>query len=350
MALEDPAAILGALPQLIQTLPLLLQTIQLFSYMVILWFFGSIITSAYKGHLHPLAKFFVRVFFGLISLMIGVTIGSLLPFDNELLKVIQADIFIGGLIAALLISSAFYLFSYRIPSISSGEVGKRIRSLEGKIARLESILEREKISKPIAEADAKSYAAASLTDYKTDAAEQSGDTWKVTMRKGEKEATVLVDAYTGSVVKTVKHKTRIGEVFSDPLKIAGIVILAVLVVFGVFTFRGFPDFGSDVYSLIDITPSQLEGLAGMFSANETVAGCVNTNLLLFQYNDAIVRGTLPPYTNGTLQSAIENQSGFNVIRMYSVTHQSQPFILAVTSGGVCSSTPETFCGCSTISG
>ncbi len=348
MAIPDITT-LQNIQQLLQNLPQVLQIIQIISYILFIFFLGHIAIKGYKGTPKFYVAFPLKAGLGLASLVIGLSIGSYIKtipiFNDKLFLLLQADLLIGGIISAFVFALALYLISFRIPVFKIASVGKTIPVLEDRLSRLEATLFRQGILKPgVKENEAKEVAEKAVPGYKTDTAELNNDIWEVLLKKKKKQAFVAVDAYSGRV-KDVVIKGL------DPVRIAGIAVIIAIVLFGVWTFRGFPNLSEDFYSFIGISPEQFSNLSqqlgnlGTTRQGELDPSCVDIQTLLLTYGQDIINESLPPYSNEQVKNLVEQNSGSTVRAMYRVTHEGKEAIIAVTENSVCSSAQTIFCEC-----
>lgn len=341
-------SMLNMAQQLLANLPVVLQVFQAISYILLVFFLGHLAIKGYRGNLKFYLAFPLKAGLGLASIIIGSTIGSylkLIPiFNTGLLMLLQADLVIGGMISAFLLALGLYLFSYRAPVFKLTSIGKSIPVLDDRLGRIEATLFREGILKPgVKEAEAREEAEKAIAGYKAISAKMEDDFWYVNMKKGKKNALVIVDGYSGRVKSIVVKGI-------DIVRIGGMIVIAALIVFGVLTFTGFPNLSDDLYAFLGISESDVSGLGSLLSGPVTGPAkkdpsCVGVQALILSYGFDIVNNKFPPYSNSEVQAIIEQNSGSPVKAMYSITHEGKDVIVAVTEDSICSATQSAFCEC-----
>lgn len=153
-------------------------------------------------------------------------------------------------------------------------------------------------------------------------------------------------------IRRLQDKLRLAEEIRsrgraglDPFRVAGIVILAIFLIFSFGTFRGFPDILSEMgLSKEDLNKlaDEIEIVSEQFSGANLPRGCISIAVLANEYGFDLLK---TPYTDPDIKSMIEQESGYEVLSMFTVTYNQQNIILAVTQEEICSATQTQFCEC-----
>jgi hypothetical protein len=287
MAMTDLSGILSIAPTVLRDLPNMLFTMQIVYYVVLVLIFGSIVMKGYRGYLHFALRILFKLGFGFVALVCGLAMSEIIPAfsDNPFYSMVQLILInpiLGLVISSVVLAFSVYLISHNIFNIPG---------MKGQIEKLQKKLKRAE---------------------------------ETTSKTGGKKL--------------------------DPVRIAGIVVLIAFLAFCMINFHGFPSVGDRLFSSLGISPEDVDrisrqmGIIGGMS-EDVPEGCVATATLLQENYDAIVSDTLPEHSDDGLRSVIESNSGYPVLKMYKVTHNSEDFILAITENSICSSTATKFCSC-----
>jgi len=282
----NPAQMAASLSDIIANLPSILDTLQTISYLLLVFFFGSIAIIGFRIYAPFWKRLILRVVFGCLSLFSGVAIARFMPLpDNIIIKLMQADVLAGGIVAAIIFAVALFILS---KALSSEETLKKA------IAKLQNRLRKE-LSKP---------------------------------------------------------KPKNG--FSSPYFLAGVVIIALFLLFSAFNFTGFPSLQEELLSAFGMTEDDFEllenvlqnvkginmpdGIADMPGSCYELLGSVGSN------PDSM--GQLTDYSNPDLKSLIEQETGEDVIDMKRTYVDGDSVIVTITSeGNTCLSTETELCVC-----
>ena len=127
-------------PAFLQHLPTLLFLSDVMFYVFGTLFFGSIAVKGFRGYLHPLAHFGLRVLMGIAGMIGGLAFQGWLPFLNTgIYQLFRLDILAGALISSAVFGVGLYLISFRLINIKALKM--RIEKMEGRIKKAKSIPE-----------------------------------------------------------------------------------------------------------------------------------------------------------------------------------------------------------------
>jgi len=130
-----------------------------------------------------------------------------------------------------------------------------------------------------------------------------------------------------------------------PTMIIGVVMLLGLVVFSLMNFHGYPSFADDIGSFLGFSPSDFGG-----TSTGAASGCISPISLFMANMEKIQSGDLEPYTDATLESAIETESGHPIEAMLLIEHEGRDYVIAMSSDQyICVATTTDFCSCMDIS-
>ncbi len=323
--------ILGMLPQL-------LFIAQVFTYLVLAWFFGSL---SFKG-MHKQIPFAIKIVAAFGAGFLCLTAGTVLAgymffFEGTILQTFQIDMFLGGLITSIIIAIAFYMITRKEKGMDKDS---RIRKLQERINLLKGILLKYNVP-TLKEHDAVTKSETLVHGFKAKHASLKGANWEVFLEKGERKAKVIMSAYTGEVKKVEHIRTK--GILSDPVRIIGVALIIFVVAFSLLNFRGFPDMMEGVASLLGMSPEQFSMFTG---AGNLPEGCVSVTSLLTEHGISVIGGE-NMYRNEEVEGMIENESGFEIEWMYMADYEGSNYIIAVDSSleNICSATEEKFCHC-----
>lgn len=292
--MADFSNMLAFAPELLRGMPLIFQTIQIVAYIFFILFFGSIVLRGFRAYLPWHMKLLARLGFGFIALVCAIALGPLIPTESTgiyriIFTITQLNLWIAGIISAAVLAVSLFLISSKMPNI---------RGMEKAMDRL-----------------------------------------KLRMEKAR------------SIEKDMAGKTVVQKL-TQPMMLAGIIILAGFLVVSLVNFRGFPNPSENVLSAIGLNQSDIDTLGSYIEAvspNQTAPmpeGCVNPLELAQNFQQDILQNSLPVYTDNAVKTLIESESGESVELMYRIEYKQKVYALAITAKqSVCSATSTQFCGC-----
>jgi hypothetical protein len=342
---------LASLADIIDVMPQLLFMAQLAMNLVLAWAFGAI---AFRG-LKKQAPFYIKIpamlGTGFLCLMAGASLREyMFFFQGTVFRLIQIDLFIGGVISAIIVAVSLYLITRKK---GEGPEGKILKKLQERVRLLEGLLLREKVP-TLKEYEVRKTAEALVPGFAAKQASLRNTDWEILLEKGDKRATVLLDAYTGEVRKIEHFGTK------DPYMIVGIAIIIMVAVFAVLSFRGVPSFAEGVASLFGMSEEQFNALLG---GKEMPVGCVQTVRILMKHGVSVVGSGENSYSDEGVMNMIENETGRQVVLMYKADYGGKEYVVSITlpmdfntSSGfsnedlmqnaeICTSTSEVLCDC-----
>jgi hypothetical protein len=341
--------------QLLEMLPQLLATVQIIIYVFLSWFFGSIAIRGMKYRLSFPIK--IGLTFGLgFACMVA---GTALPvafniMQTGILKAFQVDSLIFGIIISIVFAMCLYMISKEAKGVGHKELSEKLAK---RVEVMESMMLQGR-PRPILESDAREIAKQALVGYDAKTAKLKGAEWLVLLEKGNRKASVLLGAFDG-YVKEVKHEMPLSErLISDPGRIAGIIIIVGILVFSMFSFRGFPTISDSMASMLGMSPEDMKGLLGV--GENLPAGCVSARNLFMRTGVNI--GGMPPYDNEGTKNMLEQATGQTVLMMFETEYEGTGYIGSVvipknmdvtgvsqeeltSQASFCSSTKDTLCSC-----
>jgi hypothetical protein len=292
MAMENLMGIMSIAPLILRDLPLIMGLVQVIGFVFLSMFYGSIAIRGYKGYLNGWVRIAVRLGIGFFCLVLGIAISGLLPMAsaNPFFVMILGDMvypLIGGMISSFIVMAAVYLTAHNIFDIERMRL--YMKRLEEKLGKAEQI-------------------------------------------------------------KRIEEKKTPLQKLKDPYRISGIVLLAVIVIFILATFRGFPDMNKSVLSAIGLEQSDIDMLLKKIGADQDMPpGCDNVLIILQQYSDDIANNRLPQTTDAAASNLVTSQ-GHTPMAMYEVTYNGADYILAMTSDTyMCHIREGVLCGCLDVS-
>jgi hypothetical protein len=205
----------------------------------------------------------------------------------------------------------------------------------------------------MSEKEARAKAEDALKGYKASCAKLVGSEYQVKLSYGKDEATVVIDAWDGEVVSTIRHKSAVALALKDPKKVAGLAIIIAVAIASAVFFEGFPDPAADLASLIGMTPEELSDMAGaaagsgLFGGN-VPEGCVSPAIFAGYQSQLSDRDFIAQhaYSDEAAKSAIERSCGGTVMMMLLFDHEGKDIVLGFTDAGSAAYlTDGTFCMC-----
>lgn len=138
--------------EFLSSLPQILQVVQIFGYIVIILFFGSIAIKGYRGYVNRILRFLGRIGLGFVCLVSGVVVSAHLPLEflNEgLYRMFQLNLLIGGIMSSIILALLVYMITFRLHNVSAME--KRIKKLEERVKKAKDMEKKgkSKIKNPV---------------------------------------------------------------------------------------------------------------------------------------------------------------------------------------------------------
>lgn len=296
MALDLQGLIQSA-PQIFRDLPFILNLVQLVFYASLVLAFGGFIMKAYKGFLSGPMRVLGRLIFGFLALISGIGISWIIPpFSNmfiyNIVQTLFINIILGAAIASLIIFVTLRMISFHIFNIPGIEQGIK-----------------------------------HLGEMKVKAGEAERD-------------------------EQAKNRTGIRH----PVRIAGLVGLAVFLVIGLLGFQGFPnvlaEFGLTQQDL-DMMAEQVEfvnseygdRIGDILGDTGKLQECTGAANLL---QDQEKLSSMQTYTNPTVKQLVEDYTGETVIEMFSIQAEPGFYVFSMTTNKGCLSTLSVVCLCEDI--
>jgi hypothetical protein len=292
--MADFSNMLAFAPELLKGMPLIFQTIQIVAYIFFVLFFGSIVIRGFRGYLPWHMRLIAKIGFGFMALVCAVALGPLIPTESTgiyriIFTLIQLNLWIAGVISAAVLAVSLFLISSKI---------RNIPGMEKAMDRMKARLEKAR-----------------------------------------------------SIEKEMTGKTLVQKL-TQPMVLAGIIILAAFLTVSLVNFRGFPNPSENVLSAIGLNQSDIDTLGSYIEAvspNQTgqmPEGCVSALELAQNFQEDILQNSLPVYTDPAIKVLIESESGESVELMYRIEYRQRVYALAITARqSVCSATGSLFCGC-----
>jgi hypothetical protein len=292
--MADFSNMLAFAPELLRSLPFIMQVLQATAYIVFIMFFGSVIMRGFRGYLPWHVRLLARVGFGFIALICGIALSPFISIGatgifGMFFAIFQVGVVIGCIISAAVLTVSLFLISRGLYNI---------KAIEKAIEKLKSLLEKAK------------------------------------------------EAERDLAGKTLKQKIL------KPTRIAGIAVLAALLVFGLANFRGFPNQTELVLSSMGLTMGDLQNLSDYMDAlspepgQSMPEGCVSPLELAQNFQESIIQNDLPVYADSGIRNLIEGKSGESIAIVYRVEYKQRVYALAITTRqSICSATGTSFCGC-----
>ena len=283
-----------------QSLPFLLRNFSFFMnlsmvtlYALYVFWMGGYVMKGYAGFVKGPVRIVGRIAFGLLALVCGIGISSIIPpLSSDFFIGIIQDIFIDPIIGIVISTVILYVSLkmvshdiYNIPGIERAI--KRLESLKKKAADVEK---KEKLHK--------------------------------------KEG--------------IRH----------PIRLGGVVLLAVFLIASLLLFQGFPNpmdgFGEFGFDQDDLdTIADQVGEAGdivdeLPDDPDVLEECMKATAIL--QDQATIAGA-EPYRNTEIETLVEERTGENVAGMYTVSSDTDTFVLVVTATQTCLTTMTDICIC-----
>jgi hypothetical protein len=125
---------LSALPALLEQLPELFLLSDVLFYVFGVLFFGSLAVKGFRGYMHFIPFFGLRVLMGIVSMMGGLSLKGFFPFLNSgIYQLFRADILAGSFVSSLILAGGLYLISFRLINVNS--LKKRVDEMQSRIEK-----------------------------------------------------------------------------------------------------------------------------------------------------------------------------------------------------------------------
>ncbi|MBI4020606.1 MAG: hypothetical protein HY369_00015 [Candidatus Aenigmarchaeota archaeon] len=169
---------------------------------------------------------------------------------------------------------------------------------------------------------------------------------------------INVKALEDRIAKLEKRKNQAKHLppekltMRDPVKIAGLAVIVVVVAFSLIGFSGFPSISGRLFTSFGISQEELSDLSSTletFTGADLPAGCASAITVLQPVNFDL--NALPTSTNPTARATLEAGSGTAIPLMKQTTYQGAEYFLATTADGrLCHALTNQFCGCIPLTG
>ncbi|MEM5871755.1 MAG: hypothetical protein QW051_02695 [Candidatus Aenigmatarchaeota archaeon] len=299
-----------------EVIPKFLLIAQILITLFFSWVFGSISLQTFRKKLPFYFRLPLLLATGFVCFLAANSLKNYIFFFQEnVIKILQIDIFVTGILISFLFSIAFYLISKGIY-----EQDENINELKERIKLLESILIKEKIQ-PIKEIDIKKTAEALVPGFSSKEAKLNEAEWEVFLEKGNKKAKVIFGAYTGEVRKIEYENMR-----NTNLVIGALIILSIFT-FTILNFKGFPNIYQSISPLFGLTDEQFNSLFGI---KEMPKDCVATIRILSKQGVKILGSTGVESVNEEIKTIIKNSTNNTAILAYEAEYNGKNYTVVIT--------------------
>ncbi len=316
--------------QMLQMIPQILGMLQIVVYIFLAWFLGSLAMKGMKKRFGLAVRILLSFGLGFLCLIGGTVIPSFFGlFQDGFMRMLQIDLFVGGIIMSVVFGVSLYMITRKSGKGSLKKINEKLRE---RIKILEGSLFKSKV-KPIQKSVAMEKAEEENEGYKAKKAMLEKTDWVVYLESGKKQAITTIGGYDGEVRDTRYRMPLLNHLISEPVRLAGIIIIIAFVVFSVANFRGFPSmsegFGEMISSATGLPEDQIDMLMGGGSSGGDVPeGCVSASAMFTRYGMNIAN--LPAYSNEQVRSMLEEETGQDVLMMYRADYEGSEYILGVT--------------------
>lgn len=125
--------------ELISQLPVVFNYLQIFSYVILILFFGASALKGWKGFLPWFYKWPFRIAAGAVCLLVGFSIADYIPTLNTgIFRIFQSHIIAAGLVSAIIMGIALYLISIKLPSTVESHKREILR-LQNKVSKMKRV-------------------------------------------------------------------------------------------------------------------------------------------------------------------------------------------------------------------
>jgi hypothetical protein len=343
----DLGSVISAVPTLLQMMPLLLKLTQILFFLFFIWFFGSLSMRGFRARKPLSLGLGLTLISGALCLFSSSAFSGFLPFLSEgIYRFLGLD-----MLAAGLISAAVMAFSLNLMTHDQGKRDPRemVERLKRKVANLEDMLRSR--GHHISESEAKKAAEEKMPGFKAVSAKVVGNEFEVTLRKGKKEAKVILDAWDGEVKKKIQSESALVRSFRDLYKVSGLAILVAFMVASAVFFEGLYDPMGEMESALGIDMGDVGELASVIGDSplitDTPEGCASMLVFTqyyeqFQDRDFVLDHV---FEDEQISRLVEENCG-TPLMMVKVDHEGSELVIAVTDNNrVGYVTDGNFCMC-----
>lgn len=336
----DFAAAFSSLPAIIGMLPAMLQVSQFIFSLFFIWFFGSMTLRGLRGRKPVMLRISGTLLMGALNFYAAAAFSGFMPFLGEgLFRFLQLDMLAAGIIVAIVLALALTLLTHEKAAMRPEEAAEKLRL---KVKGLQEMLRSK--AKHLDEKTAMKKAEDALKGYKATSAKLVGNEYEVKLLHEKDEATVVVDAWDGEIISTIRHESAAGLLLKDRRKVAGIAIIAAVAILAAVFFEGFPDPAADMAAIIGMTPEELSDMAGTVADSAATGGgilgfdmpdgCISYAVFMQYYNQLTDRDFLLDhvYNDEATAQAVTAGCGAPQI-MIRIDHEGRDLVIAVTQNG-----------------
>jgi hypothetical protein len=143
-----------------------------------------------------------------------------------------------------------------------------------------------------------------------------------------------------------RNKKPAGEAAKSPATIAGIIIVAVFMGFVLLNFRGFPDLGKEVFSMVGLTDEDLQSMKEQFGQYANMGQECRDIINFVSNNSANQIIQVLPYQNETLKVKMEQMAGAGLAEMSRMDAEGRTMVIGkMDDGKTCFGTETESCIC-----
>jgi len=335
---------------MIDKLPQIFHLFYITGFIFMAWVFGNFAVKYLNKRMSHIVRYGLSFAVGFIIVFCASAMNNAFIFvSGGFLDMLQANLFINGIIATIIISLGLHLVSGKS---KEKPLDKVIKELESKTGRMKKLLEEHKI-RLINEDEAKKKATDLVPGYNVKSVTLREERWDVLMENlEEKKANVFIDPYNGS------YEIAKDEVFfhNNTSGILGIIIILGIVIFSLFNFSGFPQ--SDMQSMFADMGILQEDVKMLLQEKDMEEGCISAISIMAIYG--MKMDELEFSESDEAREMIENITGEDVRMMYKAPYGGKDYIMAIAlpndvdqsdqqevaaKTNVCVATEDKFCDC-----
>ena len=334
--LMELSSLVSSLPVLIGMLPLILQVTQILSYLFFIWFFGTLAMRGYRGKKTMMLKISGTLLTGAICFLASASFAGFVPFLNEgILSILQLDMLVAGIVVCVVMAISINLITHQNPALKPEEFAEKLRR---KVVALEDMLKNRKAH--ISEKEARDKAEKVMPGYKAQHAKIIDNDYEVAMKKGDSEALVVLDIWDGEVRTKIKHESAIMQMLTDPEKLAGLAVIAIILVSSLLFFEGFPNPAEDMASMFGMSMDDLGAISQRMQdspllGEDMPAGCASPIVFTNYYSQMTDRQFVLDhiYEDAAIKQTASSECGGEVQGMIRIDHEGQDLVIAILSSG-----------------
>lgn len=148
----------------------------------------------------------------------------------------------------------------------------------------------------------------------------------------------------------VRKKKPIKRRFLDIGLIAGVLIIAVFLIFVVINFKGFSSFSQDIYSFFGFSPEDIQNIGGALGGlerSQNIPGCTEIMNIIIQNPDMLSDLSIwETYINNDLKARMEEDIGMSIAGMQKAEQNGRVIILGIVNiNSICIATQDEVCYC-----